>query len=100
VNGVPVRFVVDTGATDLVLSPADAERAGARYGGKLIFSGQAFTANGMVETAHVTLESRRAGQVLPTAGAGGRERGEMQRQPSGNELPAPVLRIEISRTGG
>ncbi|HLZ82688.1 MAG TPA: TIGR02281 family clan AA aspartic protease [Caulobacteraceae bacterium] len=30
VNGAPVRFVVDTGSTDIVLSPADAERAGVR----------------------------------------------------------------------
>ena len=28
VNGAPIRFVVDTGATELVLSRADAERAG------------------------------------------------------------------------
>jgi aspartyl protease family protein len=28
VNGVPVEFLVDTGASDIVLSPADASRAG------------------------------------------------------------------------
>ena len=50
VNGAPIRFVVDTGATELVLSRADAERAGIDTGG-LIYSGRAFTANGMVETA-------------------------------------------------
>lgn len=28
VNGAPVRFLIDTGATSVVLTPADAERAG------------------------------------------------------------------------
>jgi aspartyl protease family protein len=48
--------VVDTGATDLVLTRADAERAGIDTDG-LIFSGQAFTANGMVQTAPVLLDT-------------------------------------------
>lgn len=55
VNGTPIRFVVDTGATDLVLSRQDAERAGIETE-RLIFSGRAFTANGMVETAPVSLD--------------------------------------------
>jgi aspartyl protease family protein len=29
VNGAPVRFVIDTGASDIVLTPDDARRAGA-----------------------------------------------------------------------
>lgn len=31
VNGTPIRFVVDTGATTVALSTADAERAGVRF---------------------------------------------------------------------
>jgi aspartyl protease family protein len=65
VNDAPVRFVVDTGATDLVLSPADAARAGLDPEA-LIFSGQAFTANGMVDTAHVVLDRVALGKVLDT----------------------------------
>lgn len=54
VNGVPVRFVVDTGATDVVLSRRDAERVGIDLD-RLRFSGRAMTANGPVATAQVRL---------------------------------------------
>lgn len=54
VNGTPVRFVVDTGASDMVLSLADAERAGVPLEG-LPFVGTANTANGPVRTARVRL---------------------------------------------
>jgi aspartyl protease family protein len=54
VNGAPVDFVVDTGATDIVLSRADAARAGIDVGA-LRFTGQARTANGTVPTARVRL---------------------------------------------
>ncbi|UWQ97129.1 TIGR02281 family clan AA aspartic protease [Rhodobacteraceae bacterium M385] len=50
VNGVPTRFVVDTGATSIVLSEQDAARAGVPID-NLIFSGRANTANGRVNTA-------------------------------------------------
>jgi len=66
VNGAPVRFVVDTGATDLVLSRTDAVRAGLDPDA-LIFSGQAFTANGMVETAPVTLDRIVLGKATDTS---------------------------------
>lgn len=49
-NGEPVRFVVDTGATDIVLTRTDAARAGIDPE-SLVFSGRAFTANGEVRTA-------------------------------------------------
>jgi aspartyl protease family protein len=55
VGGVPVEFVVDTGATDVVLSTQDAERVGIDPE-TLIFSGRAFTANGEVRTAQVRLQ--------------------------------------------
>jgi aspartyl protease family protein len=55
INGTPVRFVVDTGATEMVLSLEDAGRAGIDTE-RLIFTGRAMTANGMVETAPVRLE--------------------------------------------
>ena len=63
VNGTPVRFVVDTGATDMVLSHADAERAGIDLD-DLIYVGQAFTANGPVNVANVTLDEVRLGDFV------------------------------------
>ena len=54
VNGEPIMFTVDTGATDMVLSHADAERAGIDPG-NLAYLGSAGTANGLVRTARVML---------------------------------------------
>lgn len=56
VNGAPVRFIVDTGASDIVLSRRDAERVGIDLG-DLAFTGRAMTANGPVATATVGLDS-------------------------------------------
>ena len=55
VNGEPVKFVVDTGASGVVLSHEDARRAGIDVEG-LNYIGRASTANGMVRTAPVKLE--------------------------------------------
>lgn len=55
VNGVAVDFVIDTGATDMVLSQADAARAGLNPD-TLAYLGSAFTANGEVRTAMVQLD--------------------------------------------
>ena len=54
VNGVPVDFVIDTGASDVVLSQADAARAGLAPD-TLAYLGTALTANGAVRTAAVRL---------------------------------------------
>lgn len=56
VNGTPVRFLVDTGATDIVLSREDAARIGLNPE-VLHFDGVATTANGTVETASVRLNT-------------------------------------------
>lgn len=56
VNGQYIEFVVDTGATDIVLTEADAERLGYRVD-DLIFSGRASTANGPVAMARIRLDS-------------------------------------------
>ena len=61
VNGSTARFVVDTGATTVTMSAADAERIGLDYKkGKL---GHAMTANGVVPTHRVVLTSVRIGDV-------------------------------------
>jgi aspartyl protease family protein len=54
INGTAVPFMVDTGATGMVLAGTDAERLGIDPE-SLRFLGQANTANGVVRTARVTL---------------------------------------------
>ena len=56
INSVLVDFVVDTGATDIVLSQSDAKRIGIDID-TLAFTGRASTANGVVETARITLDT-------------------------------------------
>ena len=56
VNGMRVRFLVDTGASDVVLTPADAARVGLDPG-RLSYTVPASTANGTVMGAPVTLRS-------------------------------------------
>ena len=75
INGEPIRFIVDTGATEIVLARADAAKAGLDLDA-LVFSGRAITANGPVPTARIRLDSVTLGDVtarnLPasvTAGA-------------------------------
>ena len=63
INDVSVDFVVDTGATDIVLSQADASRIGLDLG-QLAFTGRASTANGIVETACVTLDKIEIANVI------------------------------------
>ncbi|MGY6548399.1 MAG: retropepsin-like aspartic protease family protein [Roseinatronobacter sp.] len=55
VNEVPVAFILDTGATELVLSQQDAARVGLNPQ-SLPYLGQARTANGLVRIARVTLD--------------------------------------------
>lgn len=51
---VPVRFILDTGASDMVLTVQDAQKLG-YTSDDLIFAGIARTANGTTRTAQVTL---------------------------------------------
>ncbi|KPQ16682.1 MAG: aspartyl protease family protein [Rhodobacteraceae bacterium HLUCCO18] len=95
VNGAPIRFVVDTGATELVLSRADAERAGIDTGG-LIYSGRAFTANGMVETAPVTLDRIALGKATDTGVRAVVNGAEMQGSLLGMSYLQRFDRLEIS----
>lgn len=62
VNGVPTDFLVDTGATDIVLTRADAASVGLDVE-SLDFLGRAKTANGEVRTAPVRLDAIRLGPV-------------------------------------
>lgn len=60
VNGETVDFLVDTGASSLVLSREDARRVGLDPS-RLVFSQPAQTANGVVFSAPATLDSLRLG---------------------------------------
>jgi aspartyl protease family protein len=65
VNGAAVRFVVDTGSTDIVLSPADAERAGLHPSADA-YSLPSQTANGVGYGAPATVDSLSVGPIRMT----------------------------------
>lgn len=62
VNGQPVRFMVDTGASDIVLSPQDAKRVGINPD-RLTFNQRYQTANGTVWGASTTIGSIMVGPI-------------------------------------
>jgi aspartyl protease family protein len=62
VDGQPVRFMVDTGATDTVLTPQDARRLGVDLGA-LRFDQQAETANGKGFGAPYVAQSLEVGPI-------------------------------------
>ena len=78
-NGVPVRFVVDTGASSIALRQRDAERVGIDLD-RLVFAGRARTANGLVPTATVRLDSVAIGDIVD------------------ENVPAIVIRGEVDRS--
>jgi aspartyl protease family protein len=65
VNNVEIEFLIDTGATHIVLSKEDAKKLDYDLS-KLISWGKSNTANGIVETAPVRLQSIKLGQFLDT----------------------------------
>jgi aspartyl protease family protein len=66
VNGKPVRFAIDTGANGVILSPADAARAGIDPDA-LKYGSPSETANGVGFTAPVTIDALAVGQIRLTA---------------------------------
>ena len=62
VNGATVRFLIDTGASEIVLSPADAKRAGIDLTG-LTFDRPYESANGIGHGARATLSSLTVGPL-------------------------------------
>ena len=96
VNDVPVWFLVDTGASDLVLTMEDAERVGLDPD-QLAFIGRAETANGTVRTAPARLDRVEIGtfefQNIPIAVNGG----EMRTSLLGMEFLQLFDRLEIER---
>jgi aspartyl protease family protein len=62
VNDVRVRFLIDTGASEIVLSPADAQRAGIDLNG-LDFAHHYETANGIGQGANYTVPRLSVGNI-------------------------------------
>ncbi len=65
VNGTPVRFLVDTGASSIVLSPADAQRLGIDLD-TLVFNRAYETANGIGYGASTTVDELTVGHIRLT----------------------------------
>ena len=64
-DGVPIDFLVDTGATDIVLTREDANRVGIDTD-NLPFIGRARTANGEVATAYTKIDTISIGPIAHT----------------------------------
>ncbi len=76
VDGTPVRFLFDTGASMVVLSPRDAERIGFDLS-RLSFSQRFRTANGIGMGAKVRLRELRIGPIVQRNLAASVNRAEM-----------------------
>lgn len=64
INGRPVRFLVDTGATLVSIGASDARRLGLRYlGGE---KGYSHTANGVTTVYRIKLDSVKVGSIAMT----------------------------------
>ncbi|MCR8550236.1 TIGR02281 family clan AA aspartic protease [Salipiger sp. P9] len=95
INGVPTRFVVDTGATGMVLTQKDAERAGLDPEA-LMFHGEATTANGTVQTAPVRLDEVALGPFTDRGVRAYVNGGEMKTSLLGMSYLQRFHRLEIS----
>jgi len=62
VNGTPIMFLADTGASHIVLSPADAEKIGIKIS-ELHFDRFYETANGMVRGSSIRIGDFRVGEI-------------------------------------
>lgn len=95
VNGVPVDFLVDTGATDVVLTMQDAARIGLDPE-NLAFIGRARTANGSVSTASATVDSLSLGNLTFNNARVSVNGGEMDQSLLGMSFLGRVGRLEIA----
>lgn len=95
VNGTPVDFVVDTGATVVVLTRKDAQAAGLDTA-DLAFVGRAGTANGEVRTAPVRLDSLTIGPLEDRGVAAVVNGGELGQSLLGMNYLQRFSRVEIA----
>ena len=59
INNIPAEFILDTGATDVVIPPSLAQASGLEYGSQ----SQAMTANGLVSIFSTVIEELRLGNI-------------------------------------
>lgn len=95
INGAPVRFVVDTGASQIVLTQSDARRAGIDTD-TLAYTGRANTANGPVRTAPVRLDSIAVGPIRDTGMRAVVNEGMMDHSLLGMEYLQTYSSVQIS----
>ena len=95
INDTPVRFVVDTGATSMVLTLSDARRIGLADD-DLIFFSEAMTANGPVRTAPVRLEDVALGPFQDSNVRAFVNEGEMSKSLLGMDYLNRFARLEIA----
>lgn len=95
INDADLRFVVDTGATDMVLTQSDAARAGLDPD-QLSYLGRANTANGEVRTAFVRLDRVILGDVTDRNVSAVVNGGEMEQSLLGMGYLQRWGRIEIA----
>lgn len=95
INDAPVRFVVDTGATSMVLTLKDAQRVGLNED-DLIFYSEAMTANGAVRTAPVRLDDVALGPFHDRGVRAFVNEGEMSKSLLGMEYLNRFARLEIA----
>lgn len=95
INGADIRFVVDTGATDMVLTKSDATSAGLNPD-QLSYLGRANTANGEVQTAFVRLDTVQLGQITDRNVSAVVNGGEMEQSLLGMGYLQRWGRIEIA----
>jgi aspartyl protease family protein len=95
INGEPVEFLVDTGASDLVLTMEDARRVGLDPE-NLAFIGSANTANGRVRTAFTTLDEVALGPATFRDVGAAVNGGEMKGSLLGMSFLRRFDRLEIS----
>ena len=95
-DGVPIDFIVDTGATDIVLSKEDAARVGIDLE-QLVYSGIAYTANGTVRSARATVDEFDLGGIVDRNVTVWVNEGELFGSLLGMEYLQRFSKIEIER---
>lgn len=95
INEAPVRFVVDTGATSMVLTREDAARVGLNEE-DVIFYSEAMTANGLVRTAPVRLADVALGPFHDRDVSAFVNEGEMSKSLLGMDYLNRFARLEIN----
>ena len=96
VNGAPIEFIADTGASRVVLTRDDAHRAGIDTK-NLAFISQAMTANGPVATAPVRLNEMRLGDAVQRDVHASVNSGEMRKSLLGMTYLQRFSKLEISQ---